>query len=77
MTSLEHAISIAASAHAAYLADDEEPYIFHPLRVMLALDGEDERMVGVLHDVVDWRDFGESIDSTTGEPICVHCATTA
>lgn len=53
MTSLKHAISIAASAHAGYLADDEEPYIFHPLRVMLALDTEDERIVGVLHDVVE------------------------
>ncbi|UXN62277.1 hypothetical protein [Phyllobacterium zundukense] len=75
MTSLEHTISIAASVHAAYLADDEERYIFHPL--MLASDAEDERIVGVLHDVVDWRDFRESIDSRTGEPICVHCATTA
>ncbi|WP_271894336.1 GTP pyrophosphokinase [Candidatus Phyllobacterium onerii] len=53
MTSLEQAISIAASAHAGYLADDEEPYIFHPLRVMLALDAEDERIVGILHDVVE------------------------
>ncbi|MBB3149625.1 (p)ppGpp synthase/HD superfamily hydrolase [Phyllobacterium trifolii] len=53
MTSLEHAISIAASAHAGYLADDKEPYIFHLLRVMLALDTEDERIVGVQHDVVE------------------------
>jgi len=53
MISLERAISIAASAHAGSLADDKEPYIFHPLRVMLALDTEDERIVGVLHDVVE------------------------
>lgn len=51
MSVLEHAIAVAARAHAGYLAEDGEPYIFHPLRVMMALDDEDERIVGVLHDV--------------------------
>jgi (p)ppGpp synthase/HD superfamily hydrolase len=53
MSRLEHAIAIAASAHAGNLADDNEPYILHPLRVMLSLTQEDERIVGVLHDVVE------------------------
>ena len=29
------------------------PYILHPLRVMLSLNSEEERIVGVLHDVVE------------------------
>ena len=29
------------------------PYILHPIRVMLSLDSEEERIVGVLHDVVE------------------------
>jgi (p)ppGpp synthase/HD superfamily hydrolase len=65
MSALEHAISLAASAHAGYLADDEEPYIFHPLRVMLALADENERIVGVLHDVVEKT--GWSLDNLRSE----------
>jgi (p)ppGpp synthase/HD superfamily hydrolase len=56
MPSLEHAIAIAASAHAGYLAANDEPYILHPLRVMFALDADEERIVGVLHDVVEKPD---------------------
>jgi len=53
MSSIEHAITIAASAHAGYRSDNNEPYIFHPLRVMLNLRDEDEQIVAVLHDVVE------------------------
>ena len=53
MSSLEHAITIAASAHAGYRSNNDEPYILHPLRVMLGLKAEDERIVAVLHDVVE------------------------
>ena len=53
MPSLEQAISIAASAHAGYRTENDEPYILHPLRVMLGLQDEDERIVAVLHDVVE------------------------
>lgn len=79
MPSLEHAITIAASAHAGYHTDNDEPYILHPLRVMLTLEDNDERIVAVLHDVVEktgWtlanlRDEGfpdhilEAIDAVT------------
>ncbi|UGY09908.1 HD domain-containing protein [Phyllobacterium pellucidum] len=53
MPSLEQAISIAASAHAGHRTENDEPYILHPLRVMLGLHDEDERIVAVLHDVVE------------------------
>lgn len=53
MSRLEHAISIAASAHASSLADDNEPYILDSPRIMLSLATNEERIVGVLHDVVE------------------------
>jgi (p)ppGpp synthase/HD superfamily hydrolase len=53
MSTLERAISIAAEAHAGQADKAGERYILHPLRVMLALSTDDERIVGVLHDVVE------------------------
>ena len=53
MATLEHAIAIAATAHAGQVDKAGQPYVLHPLRVMLALKREDERIVGVLHDVVE------------------------
>lgn len=50
---LERAIEIAVSAHKGQLDKGGNPYILHPLNVMMALDSEDERIVGVLHDVVE------------------------
>ena len=53
---LERAIEIAVSAHKGQLDKGGNPYILHPLRVMMALDLEDEKIVGVLHDVVEDND---------------------
>ena len=50
---LENAIKIAVEAHAGQVDKGGNPYILHPLRVMLSLDLEEERIVGVLHDVVE------------------------
>ena len=50
---LENAITIALNAHKGQIDKGGNPYILHPLRVMLSLTGEDERVVGVLHDVVE------------------------
>lgn len=50
---LEHAIAIASAAHREQRDKAGTPYILHPLRVMLALEGAEERIVGVLHDVVE------------------------
>jgi len=50
---LEKAIKIAVEAHTGQVDKGGNPYILHPLRVMLSLDSEDERIVGVLHDVVE------------------------
>jgi (p)ppGpp synthase/HD superfamily hydrolase len=50
---LTDAILLAAEAHRDQLRKNREPYILHPLRVMLRLETEVEKMVGVLHDVVE------------------------
>ena len=50
---LEKAIKIAVAAHTGQLDKAGNPYILHPLRVMLSLNSEEERIVGVLHDVVE------------------------
>lgn len=50
---LEHAIAIAAGAHAGQVDKGGSPYILHALRVMLKVDSLEERIVAVLHDVVE------------------------
>lgn len=53
---LPDAIIIATQVHAGEFDLGGQPYILHPLRVMLALGldaTEDERCVAVLHDVLE------------------------
>ena len=50
---LEKAIQIAVDAHTGQIDKGNNPYIFHPLRVMLSLENEEEQIVGILHDVVE------------------------
>jgi len=63
---LEKAIKIAVEAHMGQVDKGGNPYILHPLRVMLSLNSEEERIVGVLHDVVEdcegwtWEPFEET-----------------
>ena len=52
---LERAIEIAVAAHKGMKDKGGNPYILHPLRIMISLTTEDERIVGVLHDVVEDR----------------------
>lgn len=50
---LEKAIALAVEAHVGQRDKLGGPYILHPLRVMLRLQGETEKIVGILHDVVE------------------------
>lgn len=50
---LEHAIEIAVEAHKGQIDKGGSPYILHPLRVMMSVDLELEKIVAVLHDVVE------------------------
>ena len=57
------AVTIAAMAHAKAPPRTDGPYIAHPLRVMLRVDGDDARMAALLHDVVeDHADDGWTFD---------------
>lgn len=53
---LEDAIALAVEKHRGMRDKAGDPYILHPLRMMLALQGEEERMAAVLHDVVEDTD---------------------
>jgi hypothetical protein len=53
MPSIEDAIALAALAHKGQKDKAGHPYILHPLRMMLGLETEAERMAAVLHDVVE------------------------
>jgi (p)ppGpp synthase/HD superfamily hydrolase len=50
---LERAIAIAATAHAGQVDKGGAPYILHPLKVMMRMSSLEERIVAVLHDVVE------------------------
>ena len=50
---LERAIEIAVQAHKGASDKGGAPYILHPLAVMHNLDTDDEKIVAVLHDVVE------------------------
>jgi (p)ppGpp synthase/HD superfamily hydrolase len=50
---LNEAIALAAKAHEGQVDKLGQPYILHPLRVMQAMETDDERIVAVLHDVVE------------------------
>jgi (p)ppGpp synthase/HD superfamily hydrolase len=57
MTPLEKAIFIAVQAHAEAKDKAGEAYILHPLRMMMKMQTETERIVAVLHDVVEDSDW--------------------
>jgi (p)ppGpp synthase/HD superfamily hydrolase len=51
--SLEDAIILATQAHVGQMDKVGQPYIFHPIRVMLRVSDPSARMVAILHDVVE------------------------
>jgi (p)ppGpp synthase/HD superfamily hydrolase len=50
---LEKAIRIAVEAHQGQKQKNGMPYILHPLSVMQRVETEDEKIVAVLHDVIE------------------------
>ncbi len=53
---LEVAIKIAVNAHSSQVDKGGQPYILHPLRVMMSLIDEKDKIIGVLHDTVEDTD---------------------
>lgn len=54
---LSKAIDIATKAHEGQVDKAGQPYITHPLRVMSMGATDEEKIVGVLHDVVEDSDW--------------------
>jgi (p)ppGpp synthase/HD superfamily hydrolase len=57
MATLEDAVSIAAQAHRGQEDKAGDPYLLHPLRMMLRMKSEAEMIAAVLHDVVEDSDW--------------------
>jgi (p)ppGpp synthase/HD superfamily hydrolase len=53
MSTLEEAIALAVEVHRGQVDRVGQPYILHPLRVMFRLEREVDKIVGILHDVVE------------------------
>lgn len=79
MSTLERAIEIATEAHRGQLDKAGCDYIEHPLRVMAAGKSLDEKIVGVLHDVVEdtnWTFEGLAAEGFSAEVIeALRCVT--
>jgi (p)ppGpp synthase/HD superfamily hydrolase len=53
MSTLTRAIVLAAQHHDGQTDKGGHPYILHPLRLMLQASTDEERIVALLHDVVE------------------------
>jgi hypothetical protein len=61
VATIEKALQIAAKAHEGQKDKEGLPYILHPLRAMMKVEGEDTQIVAILHDVVE--DTSVTIDA--------------
>lgn len=79
MITLEQAIMVAANAHEGQVDKLGHPYILHPLRVMLSFghDEVDERIVAVLHDVLEDTDITQLDLISMGVSFSQHSAISA
>jgi (p)ppGpp synthase/HD superfamily hydrolase len=69
MKTLEDALMLAAMAHRGQTDKAGQPYILHPIRLMLSLTGEQERMAALLHDVVEDSDVTLGDLTVAGYPV--------
>nr|WP_167438163.1 MULTISPECIES: HD domain-containing protein [unclassified Paenibacillus] len=53
VNNLNNAISIAATMHNGQHDKGGNPYILHPLRVMMNMNSNEEQIVAVLHDILE------------------------
>lgn len=57
MSNIEIALEIALAAHKDQTDKGGHAYILHPLRVMHNVESDEEKIVAILHDVVEDSDF--------------------
>lgn len=56
-TLLEKALHIATQAHKGQTDKAKAPYIFHPIRIANKCSNDNERIVALLHDVIEDTDI--------------------
>lgn len=70
MNELESAIKLAVKAHEGDTDKGGNTYIRHPLRLMEQMDTQEERIVAVLHDVVEDSEYQlKTIEESFGEKV--------
>jgi hypothetical protein len=57
MSKLDKALRIAVKAHRGQREGNDLPYALHPIRIMLGMRSDDERITALLHDVVEHSDW--------------------
>jgi hypothetical protein len=57
MSTIERAVVIAAEAHIGQIDKAGAPYLLHPLRLMFQTETTEDRIVAVLHEVVEDSDW--------------------
>ena len=50
---LHKAITISCEAHKGQSSINGEPYILHPLRLLIKAKSNEERIIAILHDVIE------------------------
>ena len=57
MANLEKALLIATKGHLGQTDRFDKPYIYHPLRIMMKMETEEEQIVAILHDIIEDTDM--------------------
>ena len=57
MSNLQRALEIAVESHKTQKQKDGTPYALHPIRLSMSLQTEEEKIVAMLHDVVEDTDW--------------------
>jgi (p)ppGpp synthase/HD superfamily hydrolase len=65
---VEKAVVIAVSAHQGQRDKVGQPYILHPLRLLHRANGPEERIVAVLHDVLEDSEVTPALLEEAGFP---------
>lgn len=50
---LATAILLASSGHYGQFDKGDNPYILHPLRIMIQFDDDEQKIIGILHDLIE------------------------
>lgn len=74
MATLERAISVATRAHEGQVDKGGADYILHPLRVMARVHTPEQRIVAVLHDVLEDTSLTLSDLAREGFPLKILAA---